>query len=368
MNRYKTFHWIALFVFIAATVFILKKGAEEENSENTEITNNGEEQSVIAQNLSVPWEVLTLPDGTFLVSERVGTIARIRGEVITRTRVDAGAAGEGGLLGLALHPRFEQNNFLYVYVTRQQGGGFSNAILRFVYDPKGNVLRAEKVILENIPGATYHDGGRLAFGPDRYLYITTGDAGVERSGQDKNSLAGKILRVDENGGIPADNPFGTAVWSYGHRNPQGLAWDHAGNLWSTEHGRSGVLSGYDELNLIVKGGNYGWPDIQGSESRHGMIAPVIHSGASDTWAPASLSHREGKLYWGGLRGEAVYEVVIEGERAEGPTEYFKRLYGRIRSVIAVPGENYFLISTSNIDGRGAVREGDDKLLKIPFLD
>src|SRR5262249_24978139 len=155
------------------------------------------------------------------------------------------------------------------------------------------------------PGAKYHDGGRMAFGPDDYLYITTGDATVDYLAQDISSLSGKILRIRDDGSLPQDNPFGNAVYSYGHRNSQGLTWDSLKQLWSTEHGPTG----YDELNLIEKGQNYGWPLIMGSESRPGMKTPILHSGLN-TWAPASALFWDGSIFFGGLRGEALYEARI----------------------------------------------------------
>lgn len=321
-----------------------------------------EDVMLVAQELSVPWEVLFLPDGSMLVTERTGTLVHFSGDMRTQIAVpDVSARGEGGLLGAALHPDFENNRWLYLYATHQASGGTKNRVVRYVFDD--GALREETSIIENIPGASYHDGGRIAFGPDGMLYVTTGDAGIEASAQDRNSLAGKILRVHADGSVPEDNPFGTVVYSYGHRNPQGLAWDEDGTLWSTEHGRSGVQSGYDELNRIVAGGNYGWPIIEGDETQEGMIAPVIHSGADDTWAPASLAYADGVLYWGGLRGNSLYEARRDGEAVRELVAHFRGTYGRLRAATIGPDGRLY-ITTSNTDGRGSAKAGDDKIISI----
>jgi glucose/arabinose dehydrogenase len=319
---------------------------------------------VVASSLEIPWDIVFLPDGDFLVTERPGYLTRISKNGVKKTISVPGVkhSSEGGLLGAALHPDFSANNFLYLYYgVAGQGGQTKNQVVR--YEFVDNSLRNPKTIIENIPGAIYHDGGRIEFGPDGFLYIATGDATDSRLAQNLESLAGKILRITDEGAIPADNPFGTAVYSYGHRNPQGLAWDVEGKLWSTEHGRSGVLSGFDELNLIQPGKNYGWPEIQGDETKEGMVAPVLHSGANETWAPASLIYKNGKLYFGGLRGEGVYEVTLEGEKVSGLKKYFDGEFGRIRTVRIGP-DNIFYFTTSNRDARGQVRNLDDKIVGI----
>jgi len=183
--------------------------------------------------------------------------------------------------------------------------------------------------------------------------------------QDINSLAGKILRLRDDGTYPEDNPFRNAVYSYGHRNPQGLAWDSDGNLWSTEHGRSGKLSGMDELNLIEKGKNYGWPIIQGDESRDEMITPKVNSGPDETWAPAGMAFYDNSLFFSGLRGETLYEAKIENGNVVELKAHFRKEFGRLRAVVIGPNDNLY-ISTSNTDGRGKERSGDDKIIKIPL--
>ena len=264
----------------------------------------------IVEGLRVPWEVVVLPGGEFLVTERPGSLLRIGEDRQTIEIQGVADRGEGGLLGLALHPDFEENGWVYLYLTSAEGGALMNRVERYALED--STLSERTVILEGIPGAANHDGGRIVFGPDGMLYVSTGDAGVPKRAQDTQNLAGKILRVTDEGAIPSDNPFGNAVYSYGHRNVQGLVWDEVGRLWATEHGRSGIRSGYDELNRIEKGANYGWPEVEGDETAEGIVAPEIHSGASETWAPAGIAYAAGRVFFAGLRGETLYSADVSG--------------------------------------------------------
>ncbi|GAB4184688.1 MAG: PQQ-dependent sugar dehydrogenase [Simkaniaceae bacterium] len=315
----------------------------------------------IATDLHIPWDIAFLPDGEMLVTERPGTLYYRSRRGNKRIPIESVYhLEEGGLLGLVLHPGFQKNHWIYLYATVRKGKKIVNRVERYRFDQ--GVLTDKKIIIDDIPGAKYHDGGRMAFGPDGYLYITTGDANNGMLAQDTSSLAGKILRLQEDGSLPPDNPFHNEVWSYGHRNSQGITWDKEGNLWSTEHGPSGFASGHDELNLIVKGGNYGWPLVRGYETKDGLIPPVLDSGADDTWAPASALYWDGSVFFGGLRGEAVYEAQVD----QSPVvllEHFKKKFGRIRAIVLGP-DGYFYITTSNTDGRGFPKKGDDKILKI----
>lgn len=323
-----------------------------------------ENVEVIAWNLEIPWEIAFLPSGELLVTERAGNLVKIDND---RTAIKINGVshiGEGGLLGIAVHPQFLDNHFIYLYLTTQENGKITNRVER--YKLEGTELLDRKVIVAGILGSSIHDGGRMAFGParalasagkpDYYFYITTGDAGNSNISQDKNSLNGKILRLNDDGSVPSDNPFGNAVYSYGHRNSQGLTWDDGGNLWATEHGQSAQ----DELNLIEKGKNYGWPVIQGDEKREGMETPVINSGANNTWAPAGAAFFDGSIFFAGLRGEALYEYQIEKKELK---THFKGEYGRIRAVVVGP-DDFLYMTTSNRDGRGNPQEEDDKIIKI----
>ncbi len=325
----------------------------------------GGDVTIVAEDLDTPWALAFLPDGSLLVTERPGRLVRISDSGReTYTIGGVREAGEGGLMGLALHPDFAETRWIYVCLTGERGGALENRVERYRFD-RGPSER--RVILAGIPGAYFHDGCQLGFGPDGYLYISTGDVGNGEDAQERRSLAGKILRLSDDGGVPADNPFGSAVYSYGHRNPQGLTWDEEGRLWSTEHGRSVGGSGFDELNLIVRGANYGWPLIQGDAEAPGMVTPILHSGPNYTWAPGGAAYWNGRIFFGGLRGEALYEAgPLERGRGRGRVEllvHFHGEFGRIRAVrIGPDGMLYF--STSNRDGRGRVRRGDDKIVRI----
>ncbi len=341
---------------------------------------------VVARGLEVPWEIAFLPDGGLLVTERPGRLSRLppfeSGQVPygpedaeTWTIEGVSAGGEGGLMGLALHPVFgsgssgggartspaEADEWIYLMFTADGPEGIRNRVVRYRLTPQGPVDPFR--IVEGIPGNRFHDGGRIEFGPDGGLYVTTGDAGEPSTAQESGSLAGKILRLDDSGGVPPTNPDGTVVWSMGHRNPQGLAWDRDGRLWSTEHGRSGFQTGMDELNLIEAGANYGWPLIEGDERSGQMRPPVIHSGGDYTWAPGDVASVGDRLFFGGLRGGALYEgVVVNGEVSDLRAHFASEL-GRIRAVRLGP-DGLLYVTTSNRDGRGAVGDGDDRILRI----
>ncbi len=333
------------------------------DAQNLEETTSSTPETV-AENLEVPWEIVFLPDGSYLITQRSGSLVRVTQDSKNTIPVSGVVhRGEGGLMGMALHPNFTENQWLYLYLTTQAAGGLVNRVERYRFIAATNQITDRVVILENIPGAANHDGGRIAFGPDGFLYITTGDAQNSADAQDTQSLAGKILRIAADGSIPADNPFGNAVYSYGHRNPQGIAWDSQGRLWSSEHGPSGTGSGFDEVNLIEKGGNYGWPDIQGTETASGMRGPVIQSGATETWAPSGLAIAEDTLFFTGLRGESLYGGSITGTSLENLAAHFREEYGRLRIVQTGP-DGWIYFGTSNTDGRGSPRAADDTILRI----
>ena len=249
-----------------------------------------------------------------------------------------------------------KNHFIYVYYTYQGDENLANRVVRFRQEDR--TLLDKKLIIDNIPAASNHNGGRIKFGPDGFLYITTGDASVANLAQDRNSLAGKILRLKDDGTIPLNNPFpDSPVYSFGHRNPQGLAWDTQGRLWATEHGSSAT----DELNLIEPGNNYGWPIIRGDEEAPGLESPVIHSGR-ETWAPSGLAFLDGSLFFAGLRGQSLYQAVIENQTVI-LSRHLNKSFGRLRDVV-IGQDNLLYLLTSNRDGRGVPIANDDQSIRI----
>ncbi|MBI4187257.1 MAG: PQQ-dependent sugar dehydrogenase [Chloroflexi bacterium] len=315
---------------------------------------------VIATGLESPWSLDFLPDGGVIFTERPGRIRLLdaRGNLLPKPILEiaeVAPGGEGGLLGVALHPRFSENRYVYVYYTYQSGAGLRNKVMR--YENDGLTLTGAAVVIDGIPGAQIHDGGRIKFGPDGLLYITTGDASQSDLAQEVNSLAGKILRLSDDGTIPSDNPFpGSPVYSLGHRNPQGLAWDDYGRLWATEHGSSAM----DELNLIRPGMNYGWPIIRGNDSAEGLQRPVAHSG-DVTWAPSGLAFAVGSLFFSGLRSQSLWRATLTDGLAL--SRHLEREFGRLRDVVLGP-DNLLYITTSNRDGRGLPTSDDDQIIRV----
>jgi glucose/arabinose dehydrogenase len=315
----------------------------------------------IAKNLDIPWSLAFLPDGSIVFTERQGRIKLIDAKegLLPQPLLvmeEVAHVGEGGLLGLALHPNFTSNQWLYVYHTYQTGNRLFNRVVRFRMD--GRTFVDKQVILNNIPGASIHDGGRLKFGPDGKLYVTVGDASVPENAQDTGSLSGKILRLNDDGIIPLDNPFpNSPVYSYGHRNPEGITWDDKGRLWETEHGSSAT----DELNLVQPGKNCGWPVIRGDASAPGMVSPVIQSGR-DTWAPTGIAYWNGSVFFTGLRGQTLYQAVIHDGTVSLKAR-FVRDFGRLRDVVVGP-DGMLYILTNNRDGRGVPTAEDDQLIRI----
>lgn len=315
----------------------------------------------MAKNLEIPWALDFLPEGSIIFTERAGRIRLLEAKegLLSEpllTIDEVAHIGEGGLLGIAVHPDFAQNQFIYVYYTYQNGNDLANQVVRFRKQDKN--LVDKKIIIDNIPGASNHNGGRIKFGPDELLYITTGDALMPDLAQDKNSLAGKILRLKDDGAIPANNPFlSSPVYSLGHRNPQGLVWDDQGRLWLTEHGASAT----DEINLIKPGKNYGWPIIRGEEKAEGLESPVIQSGR-ETWAPSGAAFWEDSLFFAGLRGQGLYEVKIKEESMTLQRHFYKK-FGRLREVVLGP-DGFLYLLTSNRDGRGRPTVDDDQIIRI----
>jgi glucose/arabinose dehydrogenase len=314
--------------------------------------------------LDIPWELVFLPDGSMLFTERPGTVKMVDikngpSAVAVFTVPDVAAEGEGGLLGMALHTDFARNGLIYfyhTYSTNSTSSGLANRVVRYLF--QNGRFSQPVVVFDGIRGESIHDGGRIKFGPDGCLYITCGDSSESNRAQDLNSPNGKIHQIRADGSIPADNPFpGSSVYSYGHRNPEGLAWDDKGQLWETEHGSIA----HDEVNLIQPGKNYGWPVITGNQTRTGMESPIIQSG-QDTWAPSGLAVFDGKLYFAGLRGQRLYEVTITGD-TPSLKRYYNGSFGRLRDVVVGP-DGLFYVLTNNRDGRGYPTGEDDQIIRI----
>jgi glucose/arabinose dehydrogenase len=332
---------------------------------------------LVATGLEVPWSIAFAPDGRVFVTERPGRVRVIEGGKLNpkpvHTFSDVASRSEEGLMGLALHPQFQKNRWLYVCYATAREGKVIDRVVRFT--ESNTTLTQPRVILDNIPAARFHAGCELKFGPDSKLYVTTGDATDRQIAQDPRSLGGKILRLNDNGSVPADNPFrGSPVFSLGHRNPQGIDWHPtAGLLFETEHGPSGFDggSGGDEVNIVEAGKNYGWPLIHHRQKKPGLESPLLEY--TPAVAPASAAfYRGGRIkdyennfFFGCLAGEQIRRVVLDpnNPRQVIADEKFLGDLGRIREVTMGPdGALYF--STSNRDGRGSPQKGDDRIFRI----
>ncbi|XVQ84537.1 PQQ-dependent sugar dehydrogenase [Microbispora siamensis] len=306
--------------------------------------------------LAVPWAIAFLPGGDALVTEReLARLLRVtpRGEVHEVAVIEGvSASGEGGLLGVAVSPRYATDHLVFVYFTAEK----DNRIVRYRYDGR---LSDRRVLVDGIPKGAIHNGGRLAFGPDGYLYASTGETGERGMAQDRNSLGGKILRMTADGRPAPGNPFGTLVWTYGHRNVQGLAWDDRGHMYATEFGQNT----YDEINLIEKGRNYGWPEVEGVGHRPGYTDPLLTWSTAEA-SPSGLAYVRGALWAAALRGERLWRVPVDASGRVGrPAALYTGEYGRLRAVAAAP-DGTLWVSTSNRDGRGTPRNGDDRILVV----
>ena len=328
----------------------------------------------VARGLEVPWGIVFTSATRMLVTERAGRIRVIDDGVLQErplhTFSEVSTGGEEGLMSITLHPQYSDNAFVYASYAYMTERGMWVDVVRFT-DEEDSISDITRIV-SGIPAARFHAGSELAFGPDGKLYITTGDATERALAQDLDSLAGKILRVNDDGSIPDDNPFpDSPIWSYGHRNPQGIAWNSAGEMYETEHGPSGFdgPGGGDEVNRIEKGGNYGWPLVSHEKTKEGTIAPLLVFTPAE--APASALLYSGKLFpqfkdnlfFGALRGENLMRVALAGDAPHGFERLFHEAYGRIREVTEGPdGAIYF--ATSNRDGRGSPAEGDDRIFRI----
>ena len=322
------------------------------------------ETTVVAAGLEAPWDLVFTPGGEALISERDSSrLLSIdpSGNVEELQRLPENGTGEGGLLGIALSPNYESDGYIYAYYTTDT----DNRVTRF------RLGEDPEPILTGIPVLTYHNGGRIAFGPDGNLYVGTGDAGDTSNSQDLNSLGGKILRVTLDGDVPADNPFSNSpIYSYGHRNVQGLAWDEGGQLYATEFGQNR----YDEVNRIQPGGNYGWPAVEGEG---GFFASGEYIDPIATWATSEASPSgaailkngaipqwEGSFFMAALRGQRLYRLALDpsGTVTE-QEELLSGQAGRLRHVVQAPDGSLWVL-TSNRDGRGTPIATDDRILRL----
>ncbi|WP_443060956.1 PQQ-dependent sugar dehydrogenase [Streptomyces sp. NBC_00464] len=322
--------------------------------------------STLTEGLDSPWGLAELPDGDLLVSSRdKGTITRINAKSGKKTLLGTvpgvAPAGEGGLLGLAVSPDYGTDHLVYAYFTTAS----DNRIARMLYDEDGTtpgqLLGAPDTILRGIPKGAIHNGGRIAFGPDRMLYAGTGETGDDGRAQDKESLAGKILRMTPDGEPLHGNPQAdSVVYSYGHRNVQGLAWDGHKQLWAAEFGQDT----WDELNRIVPGGNYGWPEAEGKAGKAGFIDPVAQWKTSEA-SPSGIAFAKGSIWMAGLRGERLWRIPLSGtadkEPLAAPQSFLGGKYGRLRTVLAAGGNRLWIV-TSETDSRGTPKPGDDRIL------
>lgn len=353
------------------------KGAGEVESSAQSNTNFRVE--TVVSGLQVPWSIVWAPDGRMIFTERAGRVRVFEngklGAQPLFTVPDVEPSGESGLMSIALHPNFSTNHWLYLSYA-YGGNGVRVRVARYSETPQGFVDR--KVIIEDIPAAQFHAGCRLRFGADGKLYITTGDATKRELAQQLNSLAGKTLRLNDDGSVPSDNPFvgqqnaRPEIWSYGHRNAQGLDWQPGSNLmFQTEHGPSGFdgPGGGDEVNIVEKGKNYGWPLIHHRDTRAGLESPLLEY--TPACAPASgMFYRgsafpqfKGNFFFGCLRGERLIRVVLDGRRVVSQEDLLSQKYGRIRDVAEGP-DGFLYFSTSNRDGRGSPTSDDDRIIRL----
>ena len=337
---------------------------------------------VVVKGLTVPWGLGFLPDGSMLISERGGTVRLFRKGTLLEKPVltlDVAPSSEGGLLGLALHPRFSTNRWFYLYYTAKDDNGETwNRVIRATLAKNYESAASTKTILDKIPSAIFHNGGRLRFGPDDKLYIGTGDARKPELSQDRTNTAGKLLRINEDGSIPADNPFeGSSVFLWGIRNTQGFDWVDKDTLIVTDHGPSGDTGrvAHDEVTLAQKGANLGWPTIYACESKEKLLSPIITwttavpPGGAALYTGDAIPEWKGSLLIGSLRSKHLHRVEFDRQtnKLTSHEVYLKgdvpKGYGRLREVIMGP-DGHLYVTTSNCDGRGLCGKDKDLVLKI----
>jgi len=326
---------------------------------------------IVARGLEIPWALAFAPDGRLFVTERPGRVRILQNGALLAepalTISDVFTGGESGVLGLALHPSFGANRLVYLVYTASGAAGPTARLVR--YREVGNALGEAAVLLDDVPAANVHNGARVRFGPDGALYVTFGDVAAPSHAQDLGSLNGKILRLADDGTTPAGNPYGSPVWSWGHRNPQGIDWHPVtGDLFETEHGNTGN----DEINVIDRGRNYGWPIIEGDQSRADMQTPI--TSFTPSVAPSGASFYRGTalpafrndLFVATLRGQALLRVRLDPanlRRVQSIERLLNGRFGRLRDVVSGP-DGFLYIATNNRDGRGVPASDDDRILRL----
>ncbi|HJP90611.1 MAG TPA: PQQ-dependent sugar dehydrogenase [Pyrinomonadaceae bacterium] len=374
----KTYSTIALLILLCVACSHAPAGRGAGEVETSVQSNVRFKIEKVIGGLEVPWSIVWAPDGRMIFTERPGRVRVFETGTLNPKPLfvvpDIERSGESGLMSVALHPQFSTNHFIYLSYA-YSGDGVRVRVVRYREAPEGFVDR--KVIIEDLPAAQFHAGCRVRFGPDGKLYITTGDATRRELAQKLDSLAGKTLRLNDDGTVPQDNPFvgqqnaRPEIWTYGHRNSQGMDWQPGSNLmFQTEHGPSGFdgPEGGDEVNIVEKGKNYGWPIIHHTQTRAGLESPLLEY--TPACAPASgMFYRDsafpkfnGNFFFGCLRGERLIRVMLDGRKVLGQEDLVKD-YGRIRDVAEGP-DGYLYFSTSNRDGRGRPAPDDDRILRI----
>lgn len=373
----------SLLLVLAATSFACSQRPAAPSPNQTVSTTSGDAKfrvETVASGLEVPWGFVWLPNGDMLVTERPGRVRIISGGKLQADPVftvpDVEPSGESGLMDITLHPDFAKNNFVYLAYAYNKDGK-RDRVVRYTY--AGGKFTDPKTIIEDVPAAQFHAGMRCRFGPDGKIYISDGDSTKWELAQQMDSLAGKILRLNDDGTVPQDNPFvgkqgvRPEIWAYGVRNPQGLAWQPGtGLLFETEHGPSGFEGkggGGDEVNLIEKGKNYGWPVIHHQMTQAGMESPLLEY--TPACAPASamfyngsvFPEFKGNFFFGCLVGARIIRVVLDGRKVVRQENLFEKTYGRIREMEQGP-DGYIYFSTSNRDGRGSPTSDDDRIMRL----
>ncbi|MFL6373594.1 MAG: PQQ-dependent sugar dehydrogenase [Pyrinomonadaceae bacterium] len=338
----------------------------------------------VASGLEVPWAFAWLPNGDMLFTERPGRVRTIEKGALRKDPVftvpDVEPTGESGLMDITLHPNFAQNNYVYLAYSYNKDGK-QVKVVRYTY--RDGKFTEDKTIVDHVPGAQFHSGMRCRFGPDGKLYVTTGDSTDWNLAQQLGSLAGKVLRLNDDGSVPPDNPFVNQkgarpeIWTYGNRNPQGIAWQPGTGLtFETEHGPSGFEGkgfGGDEANILEASKNYGWPEIHHTMTREGMVAPLLEytpscaPGSAMFYTGTQFPGMSGNFLFGCLAGKRIIRVVLDGRKVVSQENLLDGTYGRIREMEQGP-DGYIYFSTSNRDGRGSPASDDDRIMRLVPVD